>query len=61
MRVWGSIISKEKMEAISRIEKWSEVKPPARWAYAPEGTATGGHIQDPVTSIQHLLAHNTML
>jgi len=27
------------VEAISKIEKWFEVKPPARWAYAPEGTA----------------------
>ena len=25
-------------EAISKIEKWFEVKPPARGAYAPEGT-----------------------
>ena len=27
------------IEVISKIEKWFEVKPPARWAYAPEGTA----------------------
>jgi hypothetical protein len=27
------------IEAISKIEKWFEVKPPARGAYAPEGTA----------------------
>ena len=28
-----------KIEAISKTEKWFEVKPPARRAYAPEGTA----------------------
>ena len=28
-----------KVEAISKIEKWFEVKPPARRTYAPEGTA----------------------
>jgi hypothetical protein len=27
------------VEAISKLEKWFEVKPPARRAYAPEGTA----------------------
>ncbi len=27
-----------RLEAISKIEKWFEVKPPARGAYAPEGT-----------------------
>ena len=26
------------LEAISKIEKWFEVKPPARRVYAPEGT-----------------------
>jgi hypothetical protein len=29
----------ELLEAISKIEKWFEVKPLARRAYAPEGTA----------------------
>jgi len=30
------------LEAVSKIEKWFEVKPPARRAYAPEGTVQDG-------------------
>ena len=30
------------LEAFSEKEKWFEVQPPARRAYAPEGTAKGG-------------------
>jgi hypothetical protein len=30
-----------RLEPISKKGKWFEVKPPARWAYAPEGKAIG--------------------
>jgi len=33
------VITFRLLEAISKIEKWFKVKPPARRAYAPEGTA----------------------
>ena len=35
------------IEVISKIEKWFEVKPPARWAYAPEGTVQGSEESRP--------------
>jgi len=40
-----------KIEPISKIGKWFEVKPPARRAYAPEGKARGSEESRPVVGI----------
>jgi len=37
----------DNIETTSKIEKLFEVKPPARWAYAPEGTAPDRFLKSP--------------